>query len=649
MRVLRPRPSARELTRGRGPAQRAAGRSAERDALERLVAGAARARAASGRASRASPANATGSGPRRPRRPRRARAGAQPRHRRVRAGTAAARARAARPPRARPRAAPAAPPSAPARSTTSAHSTRARRGGSSSAGPSARSARRTRARAHDVGDARRLASGPVAEEHERDVQRLVGDGPPHGRIRAASRKAASAARAPAGRSRATKRRSVGGPSSSRRSRCIATVVVRSRTIARLPGSWTVAVDPRPVRARPRDRQTVPTGLASRAAARPGDARDPDPDVRARARAIAPSASADRHLGRDRAVALDQRRRRRPPATPWPRWSRRSAPPSTYAEEPARSVSRAGHQPAGARLGDRDRAHRRAEQRRRHQLVDRLAVAANTRRAVALEHGRLERARSRRRPPGSKTVAISISPAPQAGRDLQRARAARRRPRPRAASWRSRTRAARTAAGSAARRPPAPASAACSASVSSAVSHIGCSSPGGPGSTDHRHAVGRARPGRARSRPARARSRPRAPSPACGCRRAARPRRSRRASAPAAARGSRRSGPPAPRRAASRGRRTSATTSAVRSSAVGPRPPLVMITSTPSRGQELQRGAQVLRAVADDRHVRELRRPRSRSRSASHGPLRSAMIPDRTSVPVTTMPARALTCSRPGRS
>ena len=37
-------------------------------------------------------------------------------------------------------------------------------------------------------------------------------------------------------------------------------------------------------------------------------------------------------------------------------------------------------------------------------------------------------------------------------------------------------------------------------------------------------------------------------------------------------------------------------------------------------------------------------PSSRRRSDSHGPLRSEMIPLRTSVPVTTMPARALTCS-----
>ena len=36
-------------------------------------------------------------------------------------------------------------------------------------------------------------------------------------------------------------------------------------------------------------------------------------------------------------------------------------------------------------------------------------------------------------------------------------------------------------------------------------------------------------------------------------------------------------------------------------------------------------------------------PRSRSRSASHGPLASRMIPDSTSVPVTSMPARTVSC------
>ena len=42
-----------------------------------------------------------------------------------------------------------------------------------------------------------------------------------------------------------------------------------------------------------------------------------------------------------------------------------------------------------------------------------------------------------------------------------------------------------------------------------------------------------------------------------------------------------------------------TTSAVRSSAVGPRPPLVMIRVIPVAAHELERGEQVVRPVADD--------------------------------------------------
>ena len=46
-----------------------------------------------------------------------------------------------------------------------------------------------------------------------------------------------------------------------------------------------------------------------------------------------------------------------------------------------------------------------------------------------------------------------------------------------------------------------------------------------------------------------------------------------------------------------------TTSAVRSSAVGPRPPLVTITSTPLDGEELERALHVLGPVADDERER----------------------------------------------
>ncbi len=135
-------------------------------------------------------------------------------------------------------------------------------------------------------------------------------------------------------------------------------------------------------------------------------------------------------------------------------------------------------------------------------------------------------------------------------------------------------------------------------------HIGCSSRGGPGSTT---TVGPARPSAegttspAPCRPARARSRPRGSSPACGCR--ARSRRGRGwGSAPRAA----------CRISAIRPSSASSstisrpwkrpTTSAVRSSAVGPRPPLVRTTSRPCSGHEAERAAHVRGTVADDRRV-----------------------------------------------
>ena len=48
----------------------------------------------------------------------------------------------------------------------------------------------------------------------------------------------------------------------------------------------------------------------------------------------------------------------------------------------------------------------------------------------------------------------------------------------------------------------------------------------------------------------------------------------------------------------------ATTSAVRSSAVGPSPPLVMISVDAETGEEVERGAQILRPVADHDRVRQ---------------------------------------------
>ena len=85
-----------------------------------------------------------------------------------------------------------------------------------------------------------------------------------------------------------------------------------------------------------------------------------------------------------------------------------------------------------------------------------------------------------------------------------------------------------------------------------------------------------------------------------------------------------------------------TTSAVTSSAVGPSPPLVRITSIPSAAMK-RSAAAMSPGRSPTITVSASSTPSSCSRSASHGPLRSLTLPVSTSVPVTTIPARALTC------
>ena len=155
--------------------------------------------------------------------------------------------------------------------------------------------------------------------------------------------------------------------------------------------------------------------------------------------------------------------------------------------------------------------------------------------------------------------------------------------------------------------------------------------------DQRAPRSAARSARAPSRPARARSRPPARSPACGSPPASPPR-CRSASARGCAAGSPGSAPRAPRRAPSRGRRSAPTTAAVRSSAVGPSPPEVITRSIRSRARKSSaermssaRSATTMTCASST--------PCSRRRSDSHGPLRSTITPDSTSVPVTTIPAR----------
>src|SRR4051812_14389546 len=84
----------------------------------------------------------------------------------------------------------------------------------------------------------------------------------------------------------------------------------------------------------------------------------------------------------------------------------------------------------------------------------------------------------------------------------------------------------------------------------------------------------------------------------------------------------------------------ATTSSVRSSAVGPNPPLVTIRPTPSSARK--RSWASMSCGRSPQMVMWARStPISRRRSESHGPLRSRTLPVSTSVPVTTMPARTL--------
>ena len=85
----------------------------------------------------------------------------------------------------------------------------------------------------------------------------------------------------------------------------------------------------------------------------------------------------------------------------------------------------------------------------------------------------------------------------------------------------------------------------------------------------------------------------------------------------------------------------ATTSTVMSSAVGPNPPLVTIRSTP--WSAMKRSCASMSAGRSPQMVMwASSTPNSRSRSAIQGPLRSWTRPVSTSVPVTTIPARALT-------
>src|SRR5215212_932471 len=90
----------------------------------------------------------------------------------------------------------------------------------------------------------------------------------------------------------------------------------------------------------------------------------------------------------------------------------------------------------------------------------------------------------------------------------------------------------------------------------------------------------------------------------------------------------------------------ATTSAVRSSAVGPRPPLVTTRSTPVEARK-RSAASRLSARSPTTTISETSTPSSPRRSEIQGPFRSETRPVSTSVPVTTIAARTEGINRSG--
>ena len=167
----------------------------------------------------------------------------------------------------------------------------------------------------------------------------------------------------------------------------------------------------------------------------------------------------------------------------------------------------------------------------------------------------------------------------------------------------------------------------------------------PGQHDDRRAaaLAAAPPARARCRPARAPSRPRARPPACGWSRIASG--SSSGQRDISGRGSRRCAPPAPRRAPSA--RPWKSPDDLRGEVVGGRPQAAAgdddVDARARPGSAAPRRMSSRRSPTISDVARGRRRPRAGARPATARCGRSTR-PVRTSVPVTTMPARALTRS-----
>ncbi len=188
----------------------------------------------------------------------------------------------------------------------------------------------------------------------------------------------------------------------------------------------------------------------------------------------------------------------------------------------------------------------------------------------------------------------------------------------------------------------PASKSATAGTDTAAPHIGCSSRGGPGSTSTSGRPGTTRPGAVPTGSSTA-----APAGTSACLRA--PSRS-----PSSLTSRQRSRSPetTPQIRSSSAASTAigrpatdATTSAVRSSAVGPSPPLVTTRSIPASARN-RRAAERSSSRSPTTMTCATSTPRERNSPDSHGPFSSRTNPESTSVPVTTMPARTLTPSSP---
>ncbi len=409
------------------------------------------------------------------------------------------------------------------------------------------------------------------------------------------------------------------------------VVVRSRIIARSPGSWSVRSS-RPLPDET-ETQTMPTGFSGVPPPGPAMPVMPTP-TSAPNRPRAPSARATATSGETAPTRAINDSGTSASAT-LASFEYTTTPPSTYSDEPARSVSRPAISPP---VQDSATATVRTGGPRSSPATISSIVEPSRENTVApwRSSSAASNASYASHADDGKTVATSSSPRRRqvviSSDDVSTES-----PRSVRASSDSGIPIIRMI-----RCSSESVSSARTAGVRTASAHIGCSSPGGPGSTT---TGGRPSPdttspgavptGSSTTAPSGTRACLRAPAriPSSDASRHRRRIRATICQIRSSSAGSTDIGRPA----------NPATTSAVRSSAVGPSPPDVMIRSIRSEARNSS-AARTSEGRSPTTITCASETPAPRSCSASHGPLASRMIPESTSVPVTTMPARALTTS-----